>query len=204
MAEQTAGAVANPLNFDTPFSDILNTAPDVLNKGVASSIYNTQKGFLDPQWDQQQTNLQDQLSRQGIGIGNTAYSNAQKQFDNSRTQAYQAASSNALEQGRAATSQQFGLAQAGQQQNIQQQQLARTMPLSLLSMLNGSTPATPTQPIGTPGQTAISPTDLVGATGIANKGAYDSYKAQVDTQNANTGGAASLAAAAATAAAAIF
>jgi hypothetical protein len=192
LAGQTAAAMANPLNFNTADSAILNTAPQVLDQNVANSIYNTESSFLNPQWDQQQTNLQDQLSRQGIGIGSDAYNNAEKQFDNAKTQAYQSAASNALTQGMQGASQQFGLAQLGQQQNIQQQQLAQTQPLSDLSALFGATPATPTQPIATPGQTSVAPTDVVGANASANNAAMQAYQAQVAQQNSMYGGLASL------------
>lgn len=204
LANQTASATTNPLNFNTADSAILNTAPDQLNKQAADAIYNQQKSYLDPQWNQQGQQLQDQLSRQGISVGSEAYGNAQTQLDNARTQAYQGAQDSAIAGGTQAASQLFGLAQAGQNQNISQQQLAQQQPLSLLSQLYGATPSTPTQPIGNTVQTGVSPTDVTGATAAANNAAMQAYQSQVATQNANVGGMASLAGTAAIAGATIF
>lgn len=170
----------------------MNTAPQLLDQNAAKSVYNTEASFLDPQWNQQQAQLQDQLSRQGIPVGSDAYNNAMTQLDNARTQAYEAAQSNAITQGMGAASQQFGLAETGQQQNIQQQQLAQTQPLSLLQGISGATPSTPTQPIATPNATSVAPTDVVGAQAAANNAAMAAYQARIAQQNAMFGGLASL------------
>lgn len=204
LANQTSAATTNPLNFNTADSSILNAAPQQLDKQAADAVYNQQKSYLDPQWDQQGQQLQDQLSRQGISVGSDAYGNAEKQLDNARTQAYQGAQDSATAQGAQSASQLFGLAQAGQNQNISQQQLAQQQPLSLLSQLFGATPTTPTQPISNTVQTGVSPTDVTGATAAANNAAMQAYQSQVATQNANTGGAASLLGTAATAGALVF
>lgn len=201
LANQTASSTTTPLNFNTADSAILRSAPDQLNKQAADAVYSQQKSYLDPQWNQQGQQLQDQLSRQGISVGSDAYNNAQTQLDNARTQAYQGAANSATAQGAQSAAQLFGLAQAGQNQNISEQQLAQQQPLSLLSQLFGSTPTTPTQPISNTVQTGVSPTDLTGATAAANNAAMQGYQAQVATQNANTGGAAALAGTAVTAAA---
>ena len=201
LANQANSAATNPLNFNTPFSSYLNQGPQQMDQQTTNAIYNQQKSFLDPQWNNQQQQLQDQLSRQGIPVGSDAYNNAMTQLDNSRTQAYQSAQDSATGAGSAAASNLFGLAQAGQNQNIQQQQLAQQQPISLLSQLYGATPATPTQPISSPGSTSISPTDVVGAQASSNAAQMAAYQAQVASQNANTGALGGLAAAGITAAA---
>lgn len=193
LAGQAANSTASPLNFKTPFSDFLNQGPQEINQQASDAIYGQQKSFLDPQWQQQSQQLQDQLSRQGIPVGSEAYNNALKQLDNARTQAYQSAQDSAVAGGSSAASNLFGMAQAGQNQNIQQQQLAQQQPISLLAQLMGATPSLPTQPISTPVPTSISPTDVVGATGISNNAAMQNYQAQLQTNNANTGAAAGLA-----------
>jgi hypothetical protein len=187
LATQAQTATTNPLNFNTADSGILNAAPQQLNNQAAGAVFNEEAGFLAPQWGQQQQQLQDQLSRQGISVGSGAYDNAETQFDNAQTQAYQSAADSATAQGAQSAQSLFGLAQAGQNQNIQQQQLAQQQPLSLLSELYGATPATPTQPISTPATTSVSPTDVVGATASANNAAQSEYQAQLAQQNATTG-----------------
>lgn len=190
LASQTAASTTKPLDFNTPFSSTLNAGPQQLNTQAADAIYGQQKSYLDPQWNQQSQQLQDQMSRQGIPVGSEAYNNATTQLDNARTQAYQSAQDSAITGGSAAASNLFGLAQAGQNQNIQQQQLAQQQPLSLLSQLYGASPTTPTQPIATPSQTPIGTTDVVGATAAQNSAAMQAYQAQLAQNNATTGGVA--------------
>lgn len=201
LANQTSAATTNPLNFNTADSGILNSTPQQLDAQAANATYNEQASFLAPQWQQQQQQLQDQLSRQGIGVGSQAYGNAETQFDNSQTQAYQAAQDSATAQGASQAQSLFGLAQAGQNQNIQQQQLAQQQPLSLLSQLFGATPSTPTQPISSAPQTNVGNTDVVGATAASNNAAMAQYQAQLASNNATSGNEAGLATAAVTAAA---
>jgi hypothetical protein len=204
LAQQTSAATTNPLNFNTADSAILNSAPQQLDQQASDAIYNQQASYLDPQWNQQSQQLQDQLSRQGISVGSDAYNNAETQLDNARTQAYQTAQDSATAQGASSASSLFGLAQSGQNQNIQEQQLAQQQPLSLLSELYGATPATATQPITSPTQTSISPTDVTGATASANNAAMSAYQAQIAQQNSTTGAAAGAAGTVAMAAAVMF
>lgn len=131
-----AGANVQPLNINGGANaGIVNQGPQALDANVANAVYGEQKGFLDPQWQQQQKDLQDQLSRQGIPLGSDAYNNAMTQFNNSKTQAYQAASGNAIGQGAGIAGQNFGLALQGQNQGVNLQQLQQTNPIALLSML---------------------------------------------------------------------
>lgn len=192
-----AGNVANqfqyaPYNFNTADSGTLNQAPQVLNQNVTNALYGQQKSFLDPQWDQQQQQLQDQLSRQGIAVGSDAYNNAQKQFDNSKTQAYQSAQDSAIGQGVGAESSLFNLALAGQNQNISQQTLQQTQPISLVQQLLGATPQIgQQQPTPIP-QAGVSPTDVTGANSLSTQAAMQRYQAQLAANNAQFGGLAGL------------
>lgn len=131
-----AGANAQPLDINGGANaGIVNQGPQALDTNVANAVYGEQAGFLGPQWQQQQKDLQDQLSRQGIPVGSDAYSNAMTQFNNSQTQAYQAASNNAIGQGAGIAGQNFGLALQGQNQGVNLQQLQQTNPITLLSLL---------------------------------------------------------------------
>lgn len=201
LAGQVQSSSTTPLNFNTADSSILNAAPQQLDQTAANAVYNEQAGFLNPQWQQTEQQLQDQLSRQGIPVGSIAYNNAQTQEENAQTQAYQAAQDSATAQGASQAQALFGMAQAGQNQNIQQQQLAEQQPISLLSQIYGATPATPTQPITTPTQAGVAPTDTTGATATADNAAMQAYQAQLAQQNATYGGVAGAVGTAATAAA---
>lgn len=193
IAGQVGSESTAPLNFTTPFSGYLNQGPQQLDTNATNAIYGQQKSFLDPQWGQQQQQLQDQLSRQGIPVGSEAYSNAMKQLENARTQAYQSAQDSAIAGGSGAASNLFNLAMAGQGQNLSQQQMRQQQPISLLSQIFGATPATPTQPISTTIPAGVSPVDVTGATALHSNAAMQAYQAQVAQQNANYGGLASLA-----------
>lgn len=192
VATQAATSTQTPLNFNTPFSPTLNKAPDQINSQAADAIYGQQKSFLDPQWNDQQKQLEDKLSQQGIPVGSEAYSNAMTQFNNAKTQAYQSAQDSAVAGGSAAAGNLFNLALAGQQQNIGQQETAQTEPLSILQQIEGSQPSTPTQPITNPAQIPIAPTDVIGANAAATNAAMQSYQAQLAQQNSMFGGLASL------------
>jgi hypothetical protein len=184
------------LNFDTPFSETLNTAPQLLSDKVSDAVFAKSKSFLDPQWGQNEQELENQLSRQGIPIGSEAYNNAMEQLANSRTQAYDAAGNEAIARGISGAQGLFGLAQAGQKQNLDQQTMAQQQPFMMLSQLLGATPVaqqTPGQPIATPGQIGIAPTDITGSTAAANAAANQQYQSQVAQDNATTGGVAGLA-----------
>jgi hypothetical protein len=201
LAGQSETSLTNPLNFNTPFSDTLNKGPQILDQNTVDAIYGQQKGFLDPQWNQNQQQLQDQLSRQGIGVGSQAYSGAQTQFDNARTQAYQSAQDAAISGGTGAAQNLFNMALQGQQQNVGQQQLAQTNPLANLQALFGAVPATPLQPINTPNTTQVSPTNTIAAQQLQTEQQNANFQAQIAQQNAQFGGLAGLGGSALTAAA---
>lgn len=137
LAGQAGTATTKPLDFSGVNQDYLNAGPTSLNQNATSAAYNAQKGFLDPQWTQNQTNIQDQLSRQGIPVGSEAYNNAMTNFNNSKTQAYSNAANTAVGQGQTGANNMFNMALLGQQQNIGQQQTAQQNPLKLLSQLYG-------------------------------------------------------------------
>lgn len=131
-----AGSNTGPLDINGGVNaGIVRGGPQAYDANVSNAVYGQQKGFLDPQWEQQQKDLTDQLSRQGIPIGSDAYGNAMKNFQNSKTQAYQSAQDSATTQGANIAGQNFGLAMQGQQQGVNLQQQAQINPLALLAML---------------------------------------------------------------------
>lgn len=114
---------------------IVAQGPQAYEGNVANAIYNKQSSFLNPQWDQTQNQLTDQLSRQGIPVGSDAYNRSMTNFNNSKTQAYDAAQNSATTGGAQAGATNFGLALAGQNQNVTNQQIAQQNPAKLLSLL---------------------------------------------------------------------
>jgi hypothetical protein len=133
---QGEGANVKPLDTTSGANAaIVRGGPQAYDPAVANAVYGEQSSFLNPQWNQTQTDLTDQLSRQGIPVGSDAYNRAMTNFNNSKTQAYQAAGSNAISQGAGIAGQNFGLALQGQNQNVAQQQAQQTNPIGLLSLL---------------------------------------------------------------------
>ncbi len=106
---------------------IVAGGPQAYEGNVADAIYNKQAGYLNPQWDQTENQLHDQLSRQGIPVGSDAYNRSMTNFNNSKTQAYDAARNSATTGGAAAGATNFGLAMQGQNQNVALQQAAQRL-----------------------------------------------------------------------------
>ena len=194
---QNAAAYSQPLNFDTAFSSTLNQGPQLLDQNTTNALYGQQKSFLDPQWGQQQKDLEDQLSRQGIPVGSAAYNSAMQNFNNSKTQAYQSAQDSAVGAGTQAASNIFNMALAGQGQDISQQEAQMQWPLAEYGQLMGALPQPQGQPIMQPSQSQVSPTDVIGAQGLSTQAQQAQYQAQVGQQNAMYGGMATIAASAA-------
>ncbi len=138
LASDIGRSATTPLNFAGANQDYLSAGPQLLDRNATNAVYQQQKGFLDPQWQQSQKDLEDQLGRQGIPIGSDAYNSAMSNFQNRKTQAYQSAQDSAVAQGAQSAGQMFNQALAGQKQNISQQQLAQMSPIELLSMLYNS------------------------------------------------------------------
>jgi hypothetical protein len=140
LATQAGTSATTPLNFNTADSGVLNSAPSAIDQNATNTIFAGENALLQPTFQQQQTDLQDQLSRAGISVGNPAYSNAETQLGTQQNQATNAALGTATGQGITSANNMFGMALQGQQNNVAQQQLAQTNPLSLLSQIyNGST-----------------------------------------------------------------
>lgn len=195
---QTAGSLINsagtsattPLNFNTADSSTLNSTPQQLDTNAANAVYQEQASFLNPQFAQSQTDLEDQLSRQGIPVGSDAYNSAMTNFNNSKTQAYQAAQDSATAQGAQSASQLFNLALAGQQQNIAQQQTAQSNPISLAQSILGASPTQ--QPIVQPSAVPVGQTNVLGAQALQTNAAQSNYQAELAQNNALFGGLAGL------------
>lgn len=184
---------------------VLNSSPQLLDQNTVDATYGKAKSFLDPQWGQQETLLQDQLSRQGIPLGSDAYNNAMEQFNNSKTQAYDAAQNSAIENGvnnaslldtmaanNANTTSDLQL--KNNNQNFNQQISAQDQPINLLSaLLHGGQATGQTQaPNVTPVATSVNPTNTAQITQNSYNDQLAAYQAQLQQQNSLWGGLASL------------
>jgi hypothetical protein len=140
LNNQINTAIGTPINTAGANQNMIAGGPQALYGPASTAAYNEASSFLDPQWQQQQKDLQDQLSQRGFDVGSPGYSNAMTQFDNAKTQAYQAASNAAVNQGINAGQGMFGLAVQGQNQQLGQQLALQNQPFNLLSQLYGGSP----------------------------------------------------------------
>lgn len=190
-----SGITTTPINTtNTPYTDTLNQGPQLLDQNTVDATYNKAKSFLDPQWNQTSEQLADQLSRQGIPVGSEAYKNAMTQFDNSKTQAYDAAQNSAIENGVNNSATLFNEALQGQNQNVNQQVQAQNQPVNLLSALISGSQATnqtaaPNSPVA---NANVAGTDTAGITQNSYNSQLAAYQAQLAQQNSLWGGLSGL------------
>lgn len=188
------GINTTPINLDTADSGIMNSTPQQLDQNSTNATYDQAKLFLDPQWSQNKIQLEDQLSRQGIPLGTDAYNNATKQFDNSKSQAYNAAQDSAIMNGVNNAATLNNMAAQNQTLNVNQQIQKQNQPINLLSALlsGGQASGLTNGPQSTPTQTTINPTNTAQIAQNSYQDQMQAYQAKLAQQNALWGGLASL------------
>lgn len=109
--------------------------PSLLAQDTTNALYKANTQYLDPQFQQAQAKLENQLANQGITRGSEAYNNAMLNFNNQKQQAYESARNQAIGGGIQAAQGMFGMNLQGGQftnqalgqqfgQSVTQQQLA--------------------------------------------------------------------------------
>ncbi|HEY1299250.1 MAG TPA: hypothetical protein VGF07_02060, partial [Stellaceae bacterium] len=122
-------ATLTPQSFRTdvtrgPVQGSVNANLPQLVSQAQNAAYQAQTQYLDPQWNQAQSNLHQQLADQGIEEGTPAYSRAMLDFNNQKQQAYGNAQYQAVQAGNAQQQALFGESLgAGQFANQAQQQM---------------------------------------------------------------------------------
>jgi hypothetical protein len=162
--------------------DLQNSALDRVSNAYSkpydySSVGDIQKqaegaitSRLDPMWTQRQGALENQLLNQGITRGSEAWSNAMRDFDSGRNDAYQQA------------------ILAGINTMPQTQAMAtalRNQPLNELNAIRGGSQVTDPSFGTTPQQATTQGPDLLGAAQAAYGGNLNAYNAKVGQQNQN-------------------
>lgn len=79
----------------------------LMNQAQEAS-FNQQKGYLDPQWNQQRHDLENQLTQQGVLQNSDAWNRAIADHSRNKTFAYQNANDNSVAQGLLAEAQLYG------------------------------------------------------------------------------------------------
>ena len=109
--------------------------PNLLAQNTTDALYKANTQYLDPQFEQSQSNLENRLANQGITQGSEAYNRAMLTQSNAKQQAYDSARNNAISGGINAAQGLFGMnlqggqfanqalgQQFGQNQTMQQAQ----------------------------------------------------------------------------------
>ena len=198
---QIAGTALQSVNnqFNTPYD--LNSAVGGMTASQANlgqdynnqynSLMKQQTAYLDPQYQNQQNQLNASLANQGIVPGSQAYQNAQDEQSRNQTFAYQQAADQAqagagAEQSRLANLGLQNQAQAAQLYTQQYQQ-----PLNLYNSLETGTQATLPQFQGT-SQTNTAPPNVLGAYANNYQGQLNAYNSQVGSNNSLISGGAGI------------
>lgn len=138
LAHNAFSQLANPINANG-LPGIQNTVNggnlDQARQQAQDAVYKQQTSMLDPQYSQQQEQLNAQLANQGITQGSEAWNNAQNNFARQKDFAYSQARNSAVTSGNDLANQQFG-------QGVQSAQLnnsANTQGLNNMFSLRGNT-----------------------------------------------------------------
>jgi len=104
-------------SFDNNAGQIRTDAgdPSLMQQNVTDAIYNQNTQYLDPQFQQGQANLENQLSNQGLQRGTEAWNTALGNFGLDKQRAYESARNAAIQSGVGASQGMYGMNLAGMQ-----------------------------------------------------------------------------------------
>lgn len=192
------GYDASKLNADAP------TANQADYTQAQKALMDQFTMSLDPQWQQQQKQVEDQLSQQGISQGSDAWNTALNNFQLQKTQAYQTANNNAVTGATGIEQAQYGMANqsyqdevanalnanstalSDRQQGISESNYLRELPINEVSaLLSGGQVAQPTFQ-NTP-QTQVANTNTAGIIQSSFQDQEANYQQQMQQQNAAIG-----------------
>jgi hypothetical protein len=146
--------------------------------------------LLNPEFDRDRAQLEQRLANQGLPVGGEAYGSEWDILNRAQNEARNAAAWNAVREGASEQSRQFGLAQAGRQQDISDILLQRTQPMNELAAILQGSPALPSQQAPNVAQYQQAPADVQGS--IWNNynsrlNAYNQQQAQGNQMWSNIG-----------------
>lgn len=157
-------------------------------KNSEDALYGQQTQYLDPQFQQEQSQLQAQLQNQGIAPGSNAYNTAMQNYNLQKQQAYGNAADTAVSGGAAYQAQLSNTALANQAQQAQLYTQQYQEPLNLYSSLESGTQPTLPQFSGMNASSAA-PTNVLGAYQQSYQDQLNAYNTAVGSQNSATSGA---------------
>lgn len=161
---QAASSLSQPLNFSS-LPAMPTTADQTGRDQMTNAVYDQQTRYLDPQFQQGQSDLTSKLANQGVMEGSDAYNREMNNFNLQKTAAYGDARDRSIQQGGAEQTRQYNLGLQGRNQGINEMLAQRNSPLDSLQSLNGTNTS--------------NTSSLFGATN-------NTYQANLGNQNANS------------------
>jgi len=170
IANQQTGRIGQAVGqpFDISKAPAMPGSPISVNQDVTNALYGQATSRLDPQFQQQEQQMKDQLAEQGLAPGSAAYGQAIDNFNRAKN-----------------------LALTGRQQGIQEQSFLREQPLNEAIALMGGGQIQNPNFVQTP-QTAIAPTDVTGAYGLQQSARNVGYQGGVQAATSGNSALAGL------------
>jgi hypothetical protein len=156
-------------------------------KSVEDATYQRGYNLLQPEFTRQSDDLQTRLANQGITSGSEAYDRELNRFDDSQNRAYSDLALASVGAGRAEDSRLFSLGSSGRSQALGERLTERTQPMNELAAILQGSPAISSPQGVNPGQYAVQPGDVQGATNMAYQGALGNFQQGQANQNAMVG-----------------
>jgi hypothetical protein len=107
-------------------------------KQVSDAYYNNLASRLDPQYQQSEEKLRNQLANQGLTQGSDAFNQEMQNFLMGKNDAYDKASNDAITQGLGAATSMFNTQLAGRQEGVNEINNQYNMPLDALAKIAGN------------------------------------------------------------------
>lgn len=119
ITDQVGGTGGIQYKLNTNGVQGIPTVDENYRNQVQNALYGRQAQYLDPQWNQGRENFDAEMANKGLVAGGEAYNNAFTNFNNSKQQAYDNATMQAIAGGQDAMQGYFGMGLAANQQGMQ-------------------------------------------------------------------------------------
>ena len=159
------------------------TADTAARQHSEDSAYQAATSRLDPQWDQRQAAMETQLRNQGLVPGGEAYTNAARDFNFGRNDAYRQAQAAAVNQGLTNQQAQFNMGLAANQTGLQEALALRNQPMNELGAIRTGSQISNPQFGNVPQQQTTAGPNFSGA--AQAQSGYDMGLFNQQAQNAN-------------------
>ena len=180
-------------NYGKPmdFSDLsgIPGADDLegFRNSQTDALYGRSTQYMDDQFGRSEDSMRSRLANQGITEGSEAFTNAMKDFNRGKEQAYSGARNDAIAGGGAEASRMFGLGMGARRQGLQEKYAARNQPMQEFNALRGMNQIQDPQFEGM-ARVGTQPADYAGARQNQYQGDMDIYNARQQQRNNLMGG----------------